>query len=44
MIDPLKVGGAARKREDENIEFRTFLKMNADPDELDEQFLGLAIV
>ena len=41
MIQPSKVGKAARKLEDENIRFRTFLKMNADPDELDEQFLAL---
>ena len=38
MIVPRKVKFEAKKRENENIEFRTFLKCNADEKELDEQF------
>ena len=41
MIEPSKVNEAAKKRENENIRFRTFLKCNADYDELDKQFLDL---
>jgi len=41
MIEPSKVGAAARRRVDENLKFRAFLKNNADPDELDRQFLSL---
>jgi len=41
MISPLKVKEAAKKRENENIKFRTFLKCNADEHELDKQFLAL---
>ena len=39
MIEPSKVSEAAKKRENENVKFRTFLKCNADSDELDRQFL-----
>ncbi len=41
MIPPRKVKFEANKRWNENIEFRTFLKCNADEKELDEQFLRL---
>ena len=37
MITPRKVKFEAKKKENENIEFRTFLKCNADEKELDEQ-------
>ena len=38
MIAPRKVKFEAKKRENENIEFRTFLKCNADEEKLDKQF------
>lgn len=38
MIAPRKVKFEAKKKENENIEFRTFLKCNADEEELDKQF------
>lgn len=41
MIPPRKVKFEAGKREHENIEFRTFLKCNADEQTLDEQFAKL---
>jgi hypothetical protein len=41
MIKPNEVKAAAQRVEDENYEFRTFLKCNAEPDELDEQFAAL---
>ena len=41
MITPRKVKFEAKKKENENIEFRTFLKCNADEKELDEQFKKL---
>lgn len=41
MIQPDEVREKARKKENENIKFRTFLKCHADEDELDEQFLRL---
>ncbi len=41
MISPKAVRVAAKKRENENLRFRTFLKNHADPDELDLQFLDL---
>ena len=41
MISPKDVHAAAEKREDENLRFRTFLKIHVDPDELDRQFLAL---
>lgn len=41
MISPKNVSAAAAKREDENLCFRTYLKIHADPDELDRQFLAL---
>lgn len=41
MIDPSKLEKEFLKVEDENLEFRTFLKINADNDELDKQFLEL---
>ena len=41
MISPKDVSTAAAKREAENLHFRTFLKIHADPDELDQQFLAL---
>lgn len=41
MISPKDVFAAAAKREDENLCFRTFLKIHADPDELDQQFFAL---
>ena len=41
MLAPRKVKFEAQKRERENLEFRTFLKCNADEKELDEQFVKL---
>ena len=41
MISPKEIHAAAEKREDENLRFRTFLKIHADPNELDRQFLAL---
>ena len=41
MIHPSKIGAVARRRYEENLEFRTLLKENADEDELDAQFLLL---
>lgn len=41
MISPKDVFAAAARREDENLRFRTFLKIHADPVELDRQFLAL---
>lgn len=41
MLAPRKVKFEAQKRESENLEFRTFLKCNADEKELDEQFFKL---
>ena len=41
MIEPSQVSAAAKKRGNENTQFRTFLKCNADSDELDRQFLEL---
>ena len=41
MLAPGKVEFEAKKRERENLEFRTFLKCNADEKELDEQFFKL---
>ena len=38
ILAPRKVKLEAQKRERENLEFRTFLKCNADDKELDEQF------
>lgn len=39
MIHPDKVGMEAKKKEDENFKFRSFLKGHADEEELDEQFI-----
>lgn len=41
MISPDKVRTEAKKKENENFKFRTFLKCHADEDELDGQFLRL---
>lgn len=41
MVHPDKVGIEAKKKEDENFKFRSFLKGHADEEELDEQFLRL---
>ena len=41
MIHPDKVRIEAKKKEDENFKFRSFLKGHADEEELDEQFLRL---
>ncbi len=41
MISPKNVRIEAKKRESENLRFRTFLKSHADEDELDRQFLAL---
>ena len=38
MLAPRKVGFEAQKKERENMDFRTFLKCNADEKELDEDF------
>ena len=41
MLHPDKVLVEAKKKEDENYKFRSFLKGHADEEELDEQFLRL---
>lgn len=41
MLAPRKVKYEALKKERENLEFRTFLKCNAEENELDEQFTNL---
>lgn len=41
MLAPRKVKFEAQKKERENLEFRAFLKCNADEKELDEQFVKL---
>ena len=38
MIHPDKIRAEAKKKENENFKFRTFLKCHADEDELDSQF------
>lgn len=41
MIPPQNIYIEAKKRENENLRFRSFLKNHADEDELDRQFLAL---
>ena len=41
MINPDNVADYAKQKENENYRFRIFLKNNADPKKLDEQFLEL---
>ena len=41
MLPPRKVQFEAKKRENENLRFRTFLKCNADEEKLDRQFKEL---
>jgi len=41
MIQPEKVKAEAKKKEAENIKFRSCLKCHADEEELDRQFLEL---
>ena len=41
MIDPDKVKEEAKRKENENFKFRSYLKDHADEDELDKQFLRL---
>lgn len=41
MISPDEVKARAKLKENENYKFRTYLKMNADPIKLDEQFYKL---
>lgn len=41
MIEPSKIKEKFKKIEDENYRFRTYLKIHADPDELDKQFAEL---
>ena len=41
MLPPRKVQFEAKKRGNENLRFRTFLKCNADEEELDRQFKEL---
>ena len=41
MISPDKVRSEARKKENENLKFRSYLKGHAYEDELDRQFLRL---
>lgn len=41
MIPPRKVKFMAKKKENENIQFRSYLKNHADEKELDEQFFRL---
>ena len=41
MITPRKVAFEAKKKLNENLAFRTYLKCNADDEELDQQFQKL---
>ncbi|MCD7716367.1 MAG: YkgJ family cysteine cluster protein [Lachnospiraceae bacterium] len=41
MIKPGEVKFQSKKKENENLAFRTFLKIHADEEKLDEQFLRL---
>ena len=41
MLSPRKVSFYAKKNERINYRFRTWLKLHADPDKLDEQFYCL---
>ena len=41
MIHPKKLKREAKKKEEENFKFRSFLKGHADEEELDKQFLRL---
>lgn len=41
MIPPRKVKFEAKRKQNENMKFRMFLKCNADASELDQQFLRL---
>ena len=41
MLPPRKVKFQAKRKENENIAFRSFLKMNAEEEELDARFLRL---
>ena len=41
MIHPKKLKREAKKKEEENFKFRSFLKGHADAEELDKQFLRL---
>lgn len=41
MIHPKKLKREAKKKEEENFKFRSFLKVHADEEELDKQFLRL---
>ena len=41
VVEPSKLKMTARRYEDENTKFRTFLKNHADPDILDKQFAAL---
>lgn len=41
MLAPEKLKKEAEKKEDENIRFRTYLKCNAQEEQLDRQFLAL---
>jgi len=41
MVDPAKINAVSAKCYEENLEFRQFLKENADYDEVDAQFLRL---
>lgn len=41
MLTPDKVRDEAKKKENENIRFRSYLKSHAEEEELDEQFSRL---
>ena len=41
MLPERKIHFEAKKKEKENLRFRSFLKCNADEEELDQQFLQL---
>ena len=41
MIEPDKIRNISKKYANKNFKFRTFLKNNADPDKLDQQFRDL---
>ncbi len=41
MVEPHRIKETAKAYEDKNYKFRAFLKSNADPDGLDQQFRDL---
>jgi Fe-S-cluster containining protein len=41
MVAPSRINNISRKNEKQNLKFKTYLKNNADPDQLDAHFLRL---